>query len=92
MNDSGTGCVEAFRFESSTGAITDRRTLVHSDRPGVVPDGLTVDAEGGIWVAWWGGGAVNRYAPDGSLLVSLSFPSSDRHRARSEDRSSQPCS
>lgn len=74
LNDSGTGCVDRFRFERSTGAITDRRTLVHSRRPGVVPDGLTVDAEGGIWVAWWGGGAVNRYAPDGSLLASVELP------------------
>ncbi len=74
LNDSGTGCVEAFQFDSDSGAITERRTLVHSDRPGVVPDGLTVDEEDGIWVALWGGGAVNRYGPDGSLLASLELP------------------
>ena len=68
LNDSGTGCLDTFRFDGATGAISNRRTLVRGDQPGVVPDGLTVDAEGGIWVAWWGGGAVNRYAPDGSLL------------------------
>ena len=59
---------------SDSGAITNRRTLVHSDQPGVVPDGLTVDEEDGIWVALWGGGAVNRYAPDGSLLASVELP------------------
>jgi sugar lactone lactonase YvrE len=74
LNDSGTGRVEAFHFETSTGALSGRRTLVQGDQPGVVPDGLTVDAEGGIWVAWWGGAAVNRYAPDGSLLASLRLP------------------
>ena len=74
LNDSGTGCVDAFRFDGATGAISDRRTLVRSDQPGVVPDGLTVDEEGGIWVALWGGGAVNRYAPDGSLLASVELP------------------
>jgi len=74
LNDSGTGCLDAFDFESSTGAITERRTLVHGDQPGIVPDGLTVDAEGGVWVAWWGGGTVNRYAPDGTPLASVRLP------------------
>jgi sugar lactone lactonase YvrE len=74
LNDSGTGCVEAFRFDGSSGAISNRRTLVHIDQPGVVPDGLTVDEEGGIWVALWNGGAVHRYAPDGSLLASVPLP------------------
>ena len=74
LNDSGTGCLYSFRFDSDNGAITNRRTLVRSDQPGVVPDGLTVDEDDGIWVALWGGGAVNRYAPDGSLLASLELP------------------
>jgi sugar lactone lactonase YvrE len=74
LNDSGTGCLYSFRFDSDSGAITDRRTLMRSERRGVVPDGLTVDEEDGIWVALWGGGAVNRYAHDGSLLASLELP------------------
>jgi len=74
LNDSGTGCLDAFDFEPSSGTITRRRTLVHSDQPGVVPDGLTVDADGGIWVAWWGGAAVSRYRPDGTLLASFRLP------------------
>jgi sugar lactone lactonase YvrE len=74
LNDSGTGRVDAFRFDGSSGAISDRRTLVQIDRPGVAPDGLTVDCEGGIWVALWNGGAVCRYAPDGSLLATVRLP------------------
>ncbi len=74
LNDSGTGCLDSFRFDGDRGAITNPRMLVRSDRPGVVPDGLTVDEEDGIWVALWGGGAVNRYVPDGSLLASLELP------------------
>ncbi len=74
LNDSGTGRVEAFDFETSRGTISRRRTLVEGHERGVVPDGLTVDAEGGIWVAWWGGGAIHRYAPDGSLLASVRLP------------------
>jgi sugar lactone lactonase YvrE len=74
LNDSGAACLYAFRFDASTGAISDRRTLVHIDEPDVVPDGLTVDEEGGIWVALWNGAAVNRYAPDGALLAGVELP------------------
>ncbi|HME03390.1 MAG TPA: SMP-30/gluconolactonase/LRE family protein, partial [Solirubrobacteraceae bacterium] len=44
LNDSGTGRVEAFDFEISSGAISRRRMLVEGHEQGVVPDGLTVDA------------------------------------------------
>jgi sugar lactone lactonase YvrE len=74
LNDSGTASIYAFGFDGSSGAISDRRTLVHIEEPGVAPDGLTVDEEGGIWAALWGGGAVNRYRPDGSLLESIELP------------------
>ena len=74
LNDSGTASVYAFDFDDDSGAITNRRTLVHSDQPGVVPVGLTVDEQGGIWVALWGGSAVNRYEPDGTLQASVELP------------------
>ena len=74
LADSGTGRVEAFDFDGGRGTISGRRTLVHVERPGVVPDGLTVDAEGGVWVALWGGGAVRQYAADGSLLATVRLP------------------
>jgi len=74
LNDSGTGLVEAFDSEPATGQISNRRTLVLIDQPGIAPDGLTVDEDGGLWVALWGGGAVNRYARDGTLLRSLPLP------------------
>jgi sugar lactone lactonase YvrE len=74
LADSGTGLVEAFGFDGVTGDLSRRRTLVRIQQPGVVPDGLTVDQEGGIWVALWGGGAVQRYGADGALLATVRLP------------------
>jgi D-xylonolactonase len=39
------------------------------------PDGLAVDAEGGVWVALYGAGAVQRYLPDGTADTRIAVPS-----------------
>jgi sugar lactone lactonase YvrE len=71
LSDSGTSSIDRFEFDSVTGEIGERRTIVQIAEPGVAPDGLTVDEHGGIWVALWGGAALRCYSPDGSLLVTL---------------------
>ena len=54
-------------FDVVDGELVDRRPFAHvPDGPGH-PDGLTVDAEGGVWVALFGGSAVHHYGPDGRL-------------------------
>ena len=40
------------------------------------PDGLAVDEQGGVWVACYGGGCVQRYASDGSLDQEVPVPAS----------------
>jgi sugar lactone lactonase YvrE len=40
----------------------------------VAPDGLTVDEQGDIWVALYGGWAVNCYSPEGSLGATVDIP------------------
>jgi sugar lactone lactonase YvrE len=74
LSDSGTGSVDAFDFDGATGGVGGRRTLLHVDEPGMAPDGLTVDEEGDIWVGLYGGWAVRRYRPDGSLRDTVQIP------------------
>ena len=47
------------------GAVTDRRPAFAVPAELGFPDGLTIDADGRLWVALWGGGAVACFAPDG---------------------------
>lgn len=55
------------RFDVVDGELTGRRQFVPVPEGGGVPDGLTVDAEGGIWVAMNGGSAVHHYDATGQL-------------------------
>ncbi|MFF4038607.1 SMP-30/gluconolactonase/LRE family protein [Streptomyces sp. NPDC001816] len=61
-------------FDHDTEGIRNRRTLVEIEQGAGFPDGLTVDAEGCVWVALWDGGAVRRYTPSGGLDRVLTLP------------------
>lgn len=72
FTDTETGGVDAFDHDPETGRIGRRRRFAEIDRGR--PDGLTVDAEGGVWVALWGGWGVRHHAPDGRLVATLDLP------------------
>jgi sugar lactone lactonase YvrE len=65
--DTPTRGVDLFDYDRETGALGNRRRAITVPDGQGWPDGLTVDAAGGVWVAFWGGGCVRRYLPDGSL-------------------------
>ena len=73
--DSPTQRVDAFTFDVTTGDLGNRRTVIRIPRELGTPDGMTVDADGGLWVALWGGGAVRRYV-DGRLDREIRLPAS----------------
>jgi len=66
--------IDVMDYDPATGEIGRRRCLATLGHGDVVPDGLTVDAEGCVWVAVWGGGAVQRYSPDGRLKQIVKLP------------------
>ncbi|MFF5859762.1 SMP-30/gluconolactonase/LRE family protein [Streptomyces sp. NPDC012751] len=61
-------------FDHDAEGVRDRRPLVEIEEGAGFPDGLTVDAEGCVWVALWDGGAVRRYTPDGELDRVITLP------------------
>ena len=70
--DSPSGHVQAFAFN---GGRLGRPVPLTQDGAGQgLPDGLTVDSEGGIWVAYWDGWRVERRLPDGSLDMLVELP------------------
>lgn len=64
-NDTDTGQVAVFDYSKETG-LTNQRVFVEIADAGR-PDGLTVDADGGVWVAIVNSGAAHRYDPQGVL-------------------------
>ena len=62
--------VDVMDYDLSTGSVRDRRTFVDLRGAAGRPDGLTVDADGGVWIAMARGGAVRRYTPGGRLIMS----------------------
>ncbi|MER6143206.1 SMP-30/gluconolactonase/LRE family protein [Streptomyces sparsogenes] len=61
-------------FDVADAGVTGRRPFARIEDDAGFPDGLCVDADGGVWVALWDGGAVRRYAPDGSLDRVVELP------------------
>jgi sugar lactone lactonase YvrE len=72
--DSATSRVDVLDFDVITGDICNRRPFVTSEADQGMPDGMTVDSEGGVWVAYFGGGQVRRFDPSGQLDVVIDLP------------------
>jgi sugar lactone lactonase YvrE len=72
--DSGTGRVDRFDYNDADGNVSSRQTVVAIPPSQGLPDGMTLDADGYLWVALFDGWAVHRYAPDGRLERRIEVP------------------
>ncbi len=72
--DSPTQGVDVFDFNPADGSLGQRRRLITIPAADGLPDGMTVDAEGGLWVALHGSGTIRRYMPDGRVDRLIRVP------------------
>ena len=72
-NDTATHRIDVFDYDGEAG-LTGRRLFVDLSAESKRPDGLTVDEQGGVWVALFNSGVVRRYTPDGVLNEVIEVP------------------
>lgn len=73
FTDSQASSIYAFDYDRATATTDNQRVFVKTPHK-YAPDGLTVDAEGGVWSAKWDGHKVVRYKPDGEVDLEINVP------------------
>jgi len=69
--------VDVLDYDPVSGALGERRPFATLGSGDVVPDGLAVDVEGGVWVAVWGGSIIQRYDAGGRLTGVVRLPAAN---------------
>lgn len=72
-NDSARQVTYAFDMDAG-GNASNRRTFLQFEPGDGYPDGMTVDSEGCLWIAFWGGWCLRRYSPDGDWVETIKMP------------------
>lgn len=76
FSDTAGGRLFAYDHQPATGMLGVARLFATIEPGAGIPDGLTVDAEGHVWCAHYGGGRVTRFKPDGTVdrIIALPVP------------------
>jgi D-xylonolactonase len=71
--DTVAGTIDAWSI-GDDGSLHDRRRFATIDASDGHPDGVTCDAEGGVWLGLWGGWCARRYSADGKVTQNVRLP------------------
>jgi sugar lactone lactonase YvrE len=74
FTDTPTGLIRGYAYDAADGTLGANRVVVDTEGFAGDPDGMTVDSEGNLWVAFWDGWAVRCFSPVGDLLDVIEFP------------------
>ena len=72
--DSVSAEIHCCDYDPARAQVGRSRVFARVDLPGTAADGSTIDAEGHLWNAQWGGARVVRYRPDGTVDRILPMP------------------
>ena len=73
--DSTKQCVQKFDYHPKNGEITHRRIAFSCDQVEGLPDGMCIDPEGMLWIAFFDGGQVCRFHPNtGKVIQTIKLP------------------
>jgi sugar lactone lactonase YvrE len=76
--DTPTMQIVSFDYDKSTGNIAQKRTIINFPSNEGYPDGMTIDSEGMLWIAHWGGWRVSRWNPNtGNKLTEIKLPAAN---------------
>ena len=66
--------IYAYDYDIETGAVSNKRDFIKVPDTQGIPDGMTVDAQGGIWSAQWYGSCIMHYDANGKFLEKIDTP------------------
>lgn len=70
--DSSAKTVSLFDYDAESGSLSNQRIWLHT--PGFTPDGLTIDTQGNLWIAFYGGACVRHYDSQAQLIGQADLP------------------
>ncbi|MFA9459142.1 SMP-30/gluconolactonase/LRE family protein [Halalkalibacter sp. AB-rgal2] len=73
--DTPTQRVVRFNYDITNGQVTNQTEIITIEKSTGSPDGMTIDQEGMLWIAHWGGAKISRWNPtSGEHLLDIPIP------------------